>query len=71
MARHVDKTGQVAVTEVGIGVAQIDGDAALALFTAAVALLAGQGLEQGGLAVVDVAGGADDHVANSCCRWGS
>src|SRR5690606_26595867 len=66
VTRHVDKAGQAAVAEVRVGVAEVDGDAAFALFAAAVALLAGEGLEQGGLAVVDVAGGADDHGAYSC-----
>src|SRR5690606_32975251 len=71
VARHIDKAGQAAVAEVGICIAEVYSDTAFALFAAAVALLAGEGLEQGGLAVVDVAGGADDHGASSCCSCGS
>jgi hypothetical protein len=49
--------------------AQIDGDAAALLFFQAVGINAGQGFDQRGLAVIDVAGGADDdgfHGALKC-----
>ena len=45
------------------GEADVDGDAAGLFFGQAVAVDAGQGLDQRGLAVVDVAGGAEDQVA--------
>jgi hypothetical protein len=53
--------------EVQVGKTQIDGYSAPLLFFQAVGIDAGQGLDQGGLAVVDVSGGADDdrfHVPN-------
>ena len=56
MARHIDEAERV-----GIGVAEIDGDAAPLLLGQAIGIDAGQRLHQRGLAVIDVAGGADDH----------
>jgi hypothetical protein len=53
---HVDETELF-----GVGVAEVDGDAARLLFLQAVAIDPGQGFDQRRLAVVDVAGGADDH----------
>ncbi|MCY1543168.1 hypothetical protein D9M68_789660 [compost metagenome] len=52
-------------------VAEVDGDAALALGRTAVALQAGEGLQQSGLAVVDVPGGTDYHsrFSRSCGSW--
>ncbi len=44
--------------------AQLDGDAALFLLLQAVRVRPGEGLHQRGLAVVDVAGGADDEMAH-------
>ncbi len=61
VAGHVDEAGGAAVAKVGVEIAQVDGDPALALGRAAVALDAGEGAQQRGLAVVDVPGGADDH----------
>ena len=46
--------------KVQVGEAEVDGDAAALLFLEAVGVDAGEGLDQRGLAVVDVAGGADD-----------
>ena len=46
--------------------AKIDGDAAALLFLQAVRMRAGQGFNQRGFAVVNVAGGADDDVSE---RW--
>ncbi len=43
-----------------MGEADVDRDAAPLLFLPAIAVDAGQGLDEPGLAVVDVAGGADD-----------
>ena len=48
-----------------VGVAEVDGDAARLLLRQAVGIHAGEGAHQGGLAVVDVAGGADDHGGTS------
>ena len=45
------------------GEADVDGDAAGLLFGQAVAVDAGEGLDERGLAVIDVAGGAEDEVA--------
>ncbi|MDR6357840.1 hypothetical protein Q3H58_004511 [Pseudomonas psychrotolerans] len=58
---HVDETGQLAIAQVSVDVAQVDGDAARLLFPAPITGNTGQGLDQRGLAMVDVAGGADDH----------
>ena len=43
--------------------AELDGDAALLFFGEAVRVGAGESLDEGGLAVVDVAGGSDNVVA--------
>ena len=56
MARHIDEAERI-----GIGVAEIDGDAAPLLLGQAIGIDAGQRLHQRGLAVIDVTGGADDH----------
>ena len=53
VAGHVDEAGGAAVAKVGVEIAQVDGDPALALGRAAVALDAGEGAQQRGLAVVD------------------
>src|SRR3954465_13754885 len=57
MPRHIDETQFAAV-----GIAQVDGDAAALLLRQAVGIDAGQGFDQRGLAVVHMAGGADDHA---------
>ena len=49
---------------VEMGEAEVDRDAARLLLGPAVAVDAGQGQDQAGLAVVDVAGGADDGAAH-------
>ena len=61
VAGYVDEAGEAAVAQVGIDIAQVDGDATRLLFAAAVTGDPGEGLDQRGLAMVDVAGGADDH----------
>ncbi len=53
--------GQLQVSE-----ANVNGDAAGFFFGQAVAVNAGQGLDQRGLAVVDVPGGAQDQVGHHC-----
>ncbi len=60
VAGHVD---EAEAPRVGIGVAEVEGDAARLLFLQAVAVHAGQCLDQRGLAVVDVPCRADDHSA--------
>ena len=74
MTGDIDEAGQVGLTQRGVEVAEINGDAAQAFFLPTVAGLSGQCLEQGGFAVVDVPRGADDHDASACCRcesWAS
>ncbi|MNF07219.1 hypothetical protein D3C80_2073530 [compost metagenome] len=72
MAGDVDEAGQWRTFGQGcIAVAEIDGHAALALFLAMVTRLPGQGVQQRGLAVVDMAGGANDHCTGPSCRAGS
>jgi hypothetical protein len=61
MARHVDEAELAAVAQVGVGIAEIDGDAARLLLLEAIGIDAGQRFDERGLAVVDVACGADDH----------
>ncbi|OPZ72090.1 MAG: hypothetical protein BWY83_00822 [bacterium ADurb.Bin478] len=56
MAGHIDK-GDLGAEK---GEAQVDGHAALVFLGEAVGIGAGQGLDEGGFAVIDVAGGADD-----------
>src|SRR5262245_46938646 len=57
------------VAEVELGEPNIDGDAAGLLLRQAVAVRAGEGFDERGLAVVDVAGGAEDQVAGHfSCR---
>ena len=68
VARHVDETQLPAVTQVAVGVAEIDGDAARLFFLEAIGIDAGQRFDQRGLAVIDVARGADDHASGSSAR---
>src|SRR5690348_7150387 len=51
--------------ELQVSEAEIDGDAAALLFLEAVGVNAGKGLDQRGLAVVDVSGGAEDDMLHS------
>ena len=62
VAGHVDDA-EAEVAQVEGGEADVDGDAAGLLLGQAVAVDAGEGLDERGLAVVDVAGGAEDQVA--------
>jgi hypothetical protein len=61
VARHIDETQRHAVGRMQVRVAQFDGDAAPLLFGQPVGVHAGERAHQRGLAVVDVACGADDH----------
>ncbi|MNP85267.1 hypothetical protein D3C76_1849330 [compost metagenome] len=70
MAGNIDEASQArSRLQFGIQVAQVDGHAALTLFPAPVARLAGERLEQCGFTVVDVSCGADNHPARpSTCN---
>ena len=59
VAGDVDDAEPATAGEIELGVAQLDRDAAFALLAQAVGVLAGQQRDQRGLAVVDVAGGAE------------
>ena len=60
VAGHVDDARLGAVRQRQVGEPQVDGDAAFLLLLEAVGVLAGKGLDQARLTVVDVAGGSDD-----------
>lgn len=66
VAGDVDEANAAArrLGTVEVSVAEVKGDAAGFLFLEPVAVHAGQGFDQRGLAVVDVACGADDHVVS-------
>ena len=59
---HVDDAGRLAVADVEVREAEVDRDAALALLLEPVGVDPGQRFDQRRLAVIDVAGGAEDHV---------
>jgi hypothetical protein len=63
VAGDVDDAGVQTTAELPSGEAELDGDAAAFLFGEAVGVDAGEGADEGGLAVVDVTGGADDEGA--------
>ena len=63
----VDDAGAPAVRQIERRKAEIDRNAALLLFLQPVGILTGQGLDEAGLAVVDVSGGADDPVHEASC----
>ena len=54
----VDDAETATARQIQFGIAELDRDAALAFLAQAVGVLAGQQRDEGGLAVVDVAGGA-------------
>jgi hypothetical protein len=66
MSGHVDDARGSAIRQVEVGETQVDGDAALFFFFEPVGVLAREGFDQAGLAVIDMAGGADDvgHAKN-------
>lgn len=66
VAGDVDDGDVAAGGEGGPGEAELDGEAALLLFAEAVGVGAGEGFDEGGLAVVDVSGGADGGHAGEC-----
>jgi hypothetical protein len=63
VAGDVDDAGAGAVGEGEVGEAEIDRDAAFFFFLEAIGVLAGEGSDERGFAVIDVAGGADDGVS--------
>ncbi len=65
MARDIDDTQDFAAFDRQIGEAQIDGNAPRLLLLQPVAVDPGQRLDQRCLAMIDMAGGADDHGAAS------
>ena len=65
VARHIDEADDLAARARPVGKAEVDGDAARLLLLEPVGIHAGQLAHQRGLAVIDVAGGADDHGAAS------
>ncbi len=68
VAGHVDDADLLAAGQAQPGEAEVDGHLPLLLLLEAVGVDAGEGLHQGRLAVVDVAGGADDvHLFGERC----
>ncbi len=65
VARHVDEADDLPIGARPVGEAEIDGDAARLLLRQAIGIDAGQRAHQRGLAVIDMARGADDHAAPS------
>ena len=74
VARDIDDAEAVSLTPVAYapgspgwqferGEADVDGDAARFFFGQAVAVDAGEGLDERGLAVIDMASGAEDEIA--------
>ncbi|MNY70904.1 hypothetical protein D3C86_2091290 [compost metagenome] len=63
MAGHIDDAQHIAIGQGRIGIAQRNGNAARLLFLEAVGFDAGERAHQRGLAMVDMAGGTDDHAA--------
>ena len=59
--RHVDEAEHRAIGKGGVGVAEVEGDAAGLFLGQPIGIHAGERLHQRGLAVVDVACGADQH----------
>ena len=58
----VDESQHPAALEIDIGEAEVDRQAAGLLLRQPVGIDAGERLDQGGLAVIDVSGGGDDHA---------
>ncbi len=65
VAGDVDHAGARAVGQREIGEAQVDRNPAFLFFLEAVGVLAGERLDKRGLAVIDMAGGADDGMGDS------
>ncbi len=64
VAGDVDDAGASAVGQREVGEAEVDRNPALLFFLEAVGVLPGERLDQRSLAVIDVAGGADDGVSD-------
>ena len=64
VAGDVDDAGASAVGQREVGEAEIDRNPALLFFLEAVGVLAGERLDERSLAVIDMAGGADDGVSS-------
>lgn len=62
MPRHINDACLFAVGQVEVGKAQLDGDTAFLFFLDAIGFDAGQCLDQGSFAVVNVSGGTDDDI---------
>ena len=62
MTGHIHDTGLGTVRKIQMGKAQLDGDAPLFLLLEPVGVDAGERLDQQGLAVIHMTGGADDHM---------
>ena len=69
MAGHVDEAEAQRGRERQVREAEVDGDAAPLFLFEAVGVDAGERLHQRGLAVIDVAGGADDDVFHAACCY--
>jgi len=67
--RHVDDPEGAAALQGEGREAQLDRDAALLLLLEAVRVHAGQGLDERGLPVIDVAGGAENDVLHEWTSW--
>ena len=65
VAGHVDEPEHSAIRRRQIGEAEVDGDAARLFFLEAIGVDPGERVHQGGLAMIDMAGGADDHGKGS------
>src|SRR5471030_2773686 len=61
VARHVDEAELPSISQIAVGIAEVDRDAARLLILEAVGIDSGQRFDQRGLAVIDMARGADDH----------
>ena len=68
MAGNVHDAGAGGVGQREVGEAQIDRDAALLFLLEPIGVLAGQRLDQRGLAVIDMAGGTDYGVCDGSHR---
>ena len=70
MAGHVDEADAFGLAGHGQeGITQLDADAAFLFFGQTVGVDARERRHQRGLAVVDVACGADDHARGAPVRW--
>jgi len=67
VAGDVDEAQPQVRRKLQVGKPEVDGDAAALLFFQAVGVDAGERFDQGGLAVVDVAGGSHDDMLHVAC----